>query len=223
MVDVPKGTDLGTRITDLEARLGKMERTSRLNSASIGRGGLTVRDGGVITIKDPGDLIMEDADGDIIWTAKANLSTYGWVDARDESAYFEPGTYNIYMNADSAITVPPGFHYGHFLEFVNVGMMWGIPAASGIGNISVAPVFQGGGLGYPWVTLGVGPTVNSGNSSVTVPASTFARNFAGVGEGTPYPQLRFGPTAARSAGDFTPGSGNWHAAVSVIFTREPLS
>lgn len=219
MANVPKPNDLGTRLVELERRIGVLERTSRLNSASIGRGGLTVRDGGVITIKDPGDLIMEDADGDEIWSAKANLSTYGWVDAANPSAMDISTAWTDYgADASTQITVPDGFRYGHFLMFVSAGETFDNVA----GNISVQPVFEAGD-GTTW-TQAYGPPVNSGstpsNGGAAVASSVWARNFYNVGAPT-WPFIRLRLRAVR-AGAVVPNNGNWHVAASVVYTREPL-
>jgi hypothetical protein len=53
--------DLKHQLKDMERRIKTLETASRLRSSSIGSGGLTIRD--------EGDLIIEDADGNVIWSA----------------------------------------------------------------------------------------------------------------------------------------------------------
>lgn len=59
MGGVPENKDFMARLLAVEKGLRILERTSRLNSASIGSGGLHVKDGGGIFIEDGGDLVIE--------------------------------------------------------------------------------------------------------------------------------------------------------------------
>lgn len=68
MASIPRDTsDIGYRLRALESRAGVLERATGLNSASIGAGGLRVRDGGEILITDGGGLTVR-RPGSIAWT-----------------------------------------------------------------------------------------------------------------------------------------------------------
>lgn len=60
---VPRRNDQEARIQALERRIAEIERTSRLGSASIGEGGLTVRGGGEIRIADGGNIVISGGGG----------------------------------------------------------------------------------------------------------------------------------------------------------------
>ena len=72
MTTSPEDSNLWRRIVLLEERIATLERVDRLNAASIGAGGLRVRNGGSITIEG-GDLVIKDAGG----TTVATLATSG--------------------------------------------------------------------------------------------------------------------------------------------------
>lgn len=61
---MPEYGGLADRIKNLEAQVAKLNRARRLQSASIGSGGLTVKDGGVIR--------FEDANGDVTTALSAS-------------------------------------------------------------------------------------------------------------------------------------------------------
>lgn len=59
MGNVQRQPTLPTDLADIKKRLAVLERTSRLNSASIGSGGLTVRNGGGIRVEDGGQFVVD--------------------------------------------------------------------------------------------------------------------------------------------------------------------
>lgn len=221
MTNVPKATDLGSRLADLEQRVSKMERTSRLNSASIGRGGLTVRHGGSITIEDPGDLVLALENGDPIWRASQNAMSMAWVQSEQSGlnfpeAWTEYGNgYNTESTVSTVRNVPKGFQYGAFFLAVDAGATF-----SGEGNLSVQPMFDVYNADTAsWVTAGAGPAVNSGNNSVSV-ANSFWSRFMYLYAGN-YTRIRLRLRVAR-VGTLSPGSSNWHVSAFVMFTRSPI-
>ena len=68
MASIPRDTsDIGYRLRALESRAGVLERATGLNSASIGAGGMRVRDGGSIQILGGGSLEVRQP-GSMKWT-----------------------------------------------------------------------------------------------------------------------------------------------------------
>jgi len=63
MAGTPRIATFPEKIKDLEKRVRIMERSSRLTSASISKGNLTIRDGGNLVIEDGGSLIVRDSAG----------------------------------------------------------------------------------------------------------------------------------------------------------------
>lgn len=57
------------RLRLLEQRIDALEKATRLQSASIGQGGLRVYDGGSITVTEPGDLVLVDEQANVTWRA----------------------------------------------------------------------------------------------------------------------------------------------------------
>lgn len=198
------------RIQDLEKRVRILERTSKLNSATIGSGGLTVKDGG--------DITLEDVDGNPIWRATEDpIKTQGaWAYKDSISIPTSFTDFGYYTVSDLVIDVPEGFDGGHFLMAVAVG-----DSFSTSGNVTVQPGVRwktksGAILGPAYAS---GTDVNSGNSTVSVANSFWAANiFTPQNAADPIVSIAFGLRAARS-GTEVASSGNWHCTVSQIWRR----
>ena len=78
MASIPRDTsDIGYRLRALESRAGVLERATGLNSASIGAGGIRVRDGGEILVTDGGGLNVR-RPGSIQWSYDASQAGMYW-------------------------------------------------------------------------------------------------------------------------------------------------
>ncbi|MFI6329851.1 hypothetical protein ACIBBG_16310 [Micromonospora chersina] len=66
----PPGEDwLVRRLVDLERQVRELQAGRRLEAATVGGGGLTIK-GGTVTIRDDGALIIKDGDQSLIWLGK---------------------------------------------------------------------------------------------------------------------------------------------------------
>lgn len=113
----------------------------------------------------------------------------------------------LYGDTDpaAAVVVPEGFTRAHVTMIASVGSSF-----TTTGSVSVQPALRALST-VDWIG---GPAINSGNSSVSVATSFWARQL----DVTPGETVRLAVNAIR-AGTATANSGNWHLAASVIFTR----
>lgn len=193
------------RFIDIERRIEQLSAARRLESATIGKGGLHVRGG---------DLFLEDDDGNVIWKASADpLKTAIAYDSADSLDLATSWT-RYGETSDLVVQVPTSFKKGHLQVFVSAGDTF-----STSGNISVQPAVtfrrQSGATSTFY-----GPAINSGNASVSVASSFWATNFgdaAGL-DTDPYVSLTFGLDAIETSNTNTT-DGNWHVSASAIFKR----
>lgn len=207
--------DMMSKFEALEKRLSILERTSRLQNASIGSGGLVVRDGGSVTIESPGDLYLMDQNGLVIWRASTDaIQLDGGYET--QSGLTVPDSWNTMgtSGVGVVIQVPGGFDRVQFMGMVGVGQSF---SGGTEGNVSVQPSVTYRGGTYDGNTYH-GPVINSGNSTVSVAQSFWSQTWL-TGSAT---RLEFGLRAARggTGSAVLANSGNWHATVSTTFKRK---
>lgn len=210
---IARPNDFAQQIADMQRRLGNLERTSILKSASIGSGGLKIRDGGSITVQEPGDLILQAADGTEDWKASTDAlrTDYAWVNVAPITM---STSWTLMATAD--VTVPKGFHgLGNYIVAVDCGT-----ALTAGSNLSVQAAARGlHPDGYhPW---SFGPSSNSGSQYTTgstgVATAFWASNFVGSDGLT---AIQFGVFAILSGAQQSPGTdGGVDIAASIIFRR----
>lgn len=64
MSNTPRRKTLADELATLKKRLYTLERATGLRSASIGEGGLTIKDGGSIRVEEGGEIVVVGEDGD---------------------------------------------------------------------------------------------------------------------------------------------------------------
>lgn len=203
---LPPGPDaLVRRMRELEQRLSTLEHQRSLESATIGKGGLTVQDNGSIRVIDTGGTI---------WDSDRDLSVpVGWT-AQVGGLNFT-GAWVNYM--DSTILDIP---YGMTRITIMINAMAGetLGGSPGVGSLSVSSAIEWFDAAGVSLSVGGGIAVNSGQSQIPVAYSfttlqaTLPANFR---------KFRIGASVADSIGTSTrvAGSGNWAAAVLAVFSR----
>jgi hypothetical protein len=217
MSNVPRIRDFPSEWAAIKRRVKTLETASRLRSASIGEGGLTVRDGGSVTIKDPGDLILETSTGEVLWRASEDPVKTTWANQSVSGLSTIPATWTVMGWARRP--VPDFFTTGHFLVMVSVGDTM---SGASQGSVSVQPLFRfvrKDGTMSGWFS---GPAIASAENRITVAQSFWGSDF-GLGTSNTVSHVDFGVNAVRSFGTELPGNGNWHVSASVIYKRGEVS
>lgn len=190
------------RFTDIDRKLEQLAAARRLEAATIGAGGLTVKGG---------DIFLKDENGVILWQASKDPTTFSSDWAEDNDMSVPTSWTDVY--SPKTIAIPTGYWY----SLVQINAMVG-DSFSTTGNISCAPLIK-------WTrqdgttSVEVGPTVNSGNNDVSV-ANTFYNRTAYFGTAdSPWTGVQLGVRMIRTGAEATATSGNWHLSGAVIFKR----
>jgi len=192
------------RFTALERGLAELAAARRLESASIGGGGITVKDGGSVTVENGGDLRILDAGGNVVFSA-ANGPTR--TDIRQVS--LEPVALTEAWTDYGAVNVTPpdGYNVALVQMIATAGVSF---SGAGGGNVGVQP--KAGSVSGIGQSQG-GGAAGSG-AGCSVPGSLAARLV--VTPGVPF-TLR---AAAYANGPWTAGTGNVRFSATIIYTRE---
>lgn len=196
------------RFLEIDRKIERLSAARRLESATIGKGGLKVRL--------PGDLQLVDAGGLAVWSASTDPIKTGRVFAQDSGLSSIPTTWTPL--GYGRLNVPAGYvGTGHFMIMASVGDSM---AAGEVGSVSAQPLFR-------WVyddnsTSGWfgGPAIASAENRITVAQSFWASNFTPASN---VAAVDCGVNGVRSFGREDPGNGNWHVAASVMFKRGEAS
>ena len=146
--------DVMRRLADLERQVRVLQAGRRLEAATIGRGGLTVKDGGGVTIRDGGDLQILDG-GDVVGQG----GSLRFINA--------DGVLQVYMGPIFYGSVPAGS--GMILYRHNGGIYFSLEGTDPdsqfwalrdeVGNIVASDDSAAGqGLATPYIPLGAYPT-----------------------------------------------------------------
>jgi hypothetical protein len=196
------------RIGELDRKIERLGAARRLESASIGAGGLHVRGG---------DIFLDDTNGVTLWKASEDpIKTRGaWA---SDSGLSIPTTWTQIGLASAP--VPAEFvGIGHFLVNVSAGDTM----SSGTGSISVQPLFRWRFTDDSTTSWFAGEAIASPDNRIAVASSFWAANFAMTDisgyAGKTVASIEFGVNVIRSFGTETGTDGNWHVAASVIFKR----
>lgn len=189
----PEQGDLWAEVKALRERVETLERSDRLIASSVGAGGLTVKDGGTITVEDgrlvildaagneaivgeagaltvsDGDIVIEDADGVTV----ATLGTDG-LSLDGTTLEVNDGTVRFDDAADNKRVFVGAFTF-------NDTATYGLLVYDAAGNIHFITGDTGAGYGFDFRDL-------AGNT-IIVPDRT-----AGVGLSRPYLNLPMVPT-----------------------------
>jgi hypothetical protein len=193
MAGTPKQSTLQRRLELLERRVRIMERTSRLNSASIGEGGLTVRDGG--------DIFLEDAAGNIIWRASTDANVIRSRQRSIENTTLTPGWTPTSMRQ---VSVPEGYTQASVLMWAAVGATY-----ASVGFCGVQPTLTvSGGPAQG------GPAITSPESRIATVSSMWAVQLNDLTPGEIIDLVVYSYSQAHTA-----NSGNIHMSAQVDFRR----
>lgn len=195
---------INRRLTNLERKVRELSAARRLEAATVGRGGITVKGG---------DIFLEDEGGATIWQASTDPTTFSSDWAEDGSMSVPTSWTDVYSS--KVIGIPRGYWY----SLAQINAMVG-DSFSPSGNLSCAPLIK-------WVrddgttAIEVGPTINSGNGDVRVASSFYLRTaYFGVAEGvSPWVGIQLGVRMIRVGTEASSTSGNWHLSGAVIFKR----
>jgi hypothetical protein len=206
MSNVQKRLTLEDRLKLMEKKIRTLETAARLRSSSVGGGG--------ITVQEPGDIILTDANGVVVWRASTDpLKTASTFE--QDSGISIP---TVWTDVGGfSVDIPEGYHSGHFLIVANCGDTFVTE-----GNVSVQPiataVYQDGST-----STGAGPAINSGNSSVSVATSFWSSTFSTVVDpANPMVRIIVAARVIRNGAEVA-GNGNWHITASIIFKRGELT
>lgn len=192
------------RLAMIERQVQQDRAARRLENATIGKGGLHVRGG---------DIFLEDEDGNVLWQASKDPTTFASDWAEDNAMSVPTSWTDVY--SPKVIAVPRGYWY----SLAQINAMVG-DSFNPTGNVSCAPLIR-------WIradgtsSVEVGPTTNSGNGDVSVANSFYLRTaYFGVSPGaSPWTGIQLGVRMVRVGSELSPTSGNWHLSGAVIFKR----
>lgn len=183
---------INRKFADLQRQLNELRAAKRLQAATIGKGGLTVKDGGNITILDgAGVEVWSALDGPIKSFSHAqSLDSPGLT-----SSWAEYLTYTV--------PIPSGFTSCMISLFTSTGAT---AAVGGTINVGTRPVANGGAL--------AGPGLATGSATSSPVSVTSAWTWSGP-VGT---SLTIGVQAFLQ-GAITAGTDNVHLSGTVLFLR----
>lgn len=181
---------IGRRFRRIERELQELRSAKNLQAASVGAGGVTVRDGG--------DFQILDADGNVVFSAKDGPIRTWWQQGDLPATTFPDGGWNEYLVA--VIPVPLGYSTAIVQLFVSAGGTF-----TSSGNVGVQPSVDG--AGGPGLSNGISSGPCSVNSSMAYSFDVAGRDSFNISAFA----IRNGPV--------TTGSNNVHLSASVIFIR----
>lgn len=186
-----------------------------LSRGGVGRGDLEVDGTARIRVRQPGDFILEDEDGSVIWRSSVDpIRTATCYDA-DNSLSLAAGWTQYGETPALTSNVPSGFLYGDFSMIVAAD-----DAFSSVGNVSVQPTakFIWGDGSTP--TTYYGDVVTSGNDDVASVTCPWAKDFTiGTDPALSGTQIAFGLRATRAGGEVSGTSGKWRVMSQLIYRR----
>lgn len=213
----PQNNSYQAQVDNLDLRLGRAERTSRLNNAAISSGGMRIQDTGLLTVRETGSVRLQDSSGQQVWGSTQDATQDRFV-----------------IGSDSGLSFTSTFTFYGWTEKIPVDVRsWGGPywirfdfqaqaTIAALANFSVYGAarfhFEDGSVSSPFY---LGGGANTGTSS----GASTARGFYAVStdsilnsNGADFTGFSFGVYVA-TGGSATPGTGSWYVVAEQVSRR----
>lgn len=213
----PKNNGYQTRVDNLDLRLGRAERTSRLNNAAISSGGLKIQDSGLLTVRETGSVRLRDSSGQQVWESTQ--------DATQD---------RVVIGSDSGLSFTSSFTFFGWTEKIPVDVhSWGGPywiridfqAQATISALSNFSVYGAARSHYTDGSVSSAFYLGGGANTGTSLGPSTAQGFYVVStdsilnsNGVDFAGFSFGVYVA-VGGTATPGTGSWYVVAEQVSRR----